>query len=386
MFQLRSLVSIGAIAFLVLVLTFFTHIPKGTPATPLESFANNSGTASSSAASVASSTTNAVPANVASSSSPALKSAPTGVPPIHIEPVPASSTPPSLVAVPVIPPAQLSAVVSSLRKSLVNIVCVSNTNSVRTISGSGVVIDPRGIILTVAHVGQFSLLKDYPVPNSVICLIRTGSPAKTMYLAAPIYVSRLWLAANPRTLVTTLPSGTGEDDIALLGITQSATSDPLPTSFAYTPLSATDVAKGDSVVIGSYGAEFLTDAQIRTALYPINVPAVVKDVFTFDRSTLDLLSLGGGAAAQEGSSGGGVVNLQGQLVGLITTSTIGGDINARDLHAITVGHIRRSYAQDTNNSFDSYIQRHSVSVLVSSFAAEAQTLAQMLISTLQSSG
>ena len=53
------------------------------------------------------------------------------------------------------------------RGALVNILCISNTSKVRSVTGSGVVVDPRGVILTNSHIGQYFLLKDYPSQKSV---------------------------------------------------------------------------------------------------------------------------------------------------------------------------------------------------------------------------
>src|SRR6202021_1964720 len=77
----------------------------------------------------------------------------------------------------------------ALLASLVNIVCVSADPSIPSISGSGVIIDSRGIILTAAHVAQFFLLQDYLGPNTVTCLVRDGSPARRAYIAEPVYIS-----------------------------------------------------------------------------------------------------------------------------------------------------------------------------------------------------
>jgi hypothetical protein len=52
-----------------------------------------------------------------------------------------------------------------LRGAIVNIICIQG-GGLRGSSGSGVIVDPRGIILTVAHVGQNFLLRDYPIKNT----------------------------------------------------------------------------------------------------------------------------------------------------------------------------------------------------------------------------
>src|SRR3989344_252919 len=50
-----------------------------------------------------------------------------------------------------------------VRAAVVNILCITGSGGpLNSISGSGVIIDPRGIILTNAHVAQYFLLKNYP--------------------------------------------------------------------------------------------------------------------------------------------------------------------------------------------------------------------------------
>jgi hypothetical protein len=252
----------------------------------------------------------------------------------------------------------LSASGASLLKSLVNIVCLSGDPSIPSISGSGVIIDSRGIIITAAHVAQLFLLQDYLGTSKVQCIVRTGSPARRAYLAEPIYVSPTWIGENPQTLTQTSPMGTGENDFALLGITATATSTPLASSFPFIPLAGADLQIKDPVAIGSYGAQYLTAEEI---------------------NTVDLVSIIGSAASQEGSSGGGVANADGELAAIITTSSVDGNISTRSLNAITISHIRRSYFADTGNDLDAVLQSNSVPELIANFANESKILGQKLV-------
>src|SRR3989338_8875222 len=65
------------------------------------------------------------------------------------------------------------------RAATVNIFCAMEDSDAA--SGSGVVIDERGIILTNAHIAQYFLLDTYRGKEFVSCTIRTGSPAKETY-------------------------------------------------------------------------------------------------------------------------------------------------------------------------------------------------------------
>jgi hypothetical protein len=273
----------------------------------------------------------------------------------------------------------LSASGASLLKSLVNIVCLSGDPSIPSISGSGVIIESRGIIITAAHVAQLFLLQDYLGTSKVQCIVRTGSPARRAYLAEPIYVSPTWIGENPQTLTQTSPMGTGENDFALLGITATATSTPLASSFPFIPLAGADLQIKDPVAIGSYGAQYLTAEEINKDLYPILVFGSIQDRYTFANNTVDLVSIIGSAASQEGSSGGGVANADGELAAIITTSSVDGNISTRSLNAITISHIRRSYFADTGNDLDAVLQSNSVPELIANFANESKILGQKLV-------
>ncbi len=274
--------------------------------------------------------------------------------------------------------AALDAAASALRSALVNIICnVSAGDGLHSISGSGIFIDPKGIILTNAHIAQHFLLAD----RNVSCIIRSGSPATDSYTAALLYISPIWLKTNADAIIETLPSGTGEYDFALLAVSKSATSITLPTIFPFVPLATTPSISGTPVVIASYGAQFLESNQIRNFLFPTVVFGSVKDIFTFATNTIDVLALGGSAAAQEGSSGGGVADASGALVGTITTSTVEGATNTRSLNAITASYIRAEYANETGEALDLLLAKTPLTA-INDFAPQIPALEAILTAKL----
>lgn len=311
------------------------------------------------------------------------KPVPTTTPQIPFKPVPVPVIPPIPTPVPpvVTPPTptvdSTASTEALLRGSIVNIICLPG-GGIRGASGSGVVIDPRGIILTVAHVAQNFLLTDYPTKNAGSCYIRTGSPAKNAYSAELIYISSDWVKENPGTFLSSRPTGTGENDFAFVAITGSLTSIPVST-MSHVPFSSpgTKIDIKDQVGIGSYAAEFLTSSQVRSSLYPTISFAPVNDVYTFGNKTLDIFSVRAGSAAQEGSSGGAVVNEGKKLIGLISTRTVKADLSLRDLQAVTVDHIRRSFKADMNADLDAYL-KSSVPVLIANFESRSETLLDVL--------
>ncbi|VAW32472.1 hypothetical protein MNBD_CPR01-73 [hydrothermal vent metagenome] len=277
--------------------------------------------------------------------------------------------------------AQLSASAIKLRSALVNIICTTPSGGrIRSISGSGIVVGSHGVILTNAHIGQYFLLHDYPSKGNTVCNIRTGSPAKNTYSAKLMFISPSWMDANPSTLTQYAPTGTGKYDIAFLLITKSLTDTPLPKAFSFMPLAKQAPKKDEDIVIGSYAAQFLTTNQIDYSLYPTITYGTVKNIFTFDTNTVDVISLGGSAAAQEGSSGGGIINAKGMLTGIITTSTTKGATDTRDLHAITATYVRRDYKKETNYSIDDSLNNPQTATDM--FSSEASALSAILVKNL----
>jgi len=257
------------------------------------------------------------------------------------------------------PPESSDVVNAAARAALVNILCRSN-GSIRPISGSGVIIDPRGVILTNAHVAQYVLLSENPAIN-ISCTIRTGSPARAAWAASVLYMPPMWVAAHVAELNTTqATAGTGEHDYALLAITGAIDSTiPLPPGgFPSLPFDARERIgfTGDQVLVASYPAEFLGGSAAESSLYAVSSLGQIGTLLTFAKGTVDVISLGGLIGAQSGSSGGAVVNPWGQLIGLITTTSEGATTAERDLHALTLAYISRDFAAQTGTDLSLYLQ------------------------------
>lgn len=292
----------------------------------------------------------------------------------------AATVPVSAHALAATPPVDelLDNAAAALRSALVNIICYAPAGGgIHSISGSGIFIESKGIILTNAHIAQYFLFAD----RSVSCTIRTGGPATDSYKAALIYLSPKWVHANADILTKTLPTGTGEYDFALLAVTKSASSQYLPSSFPSVPLAEVPPVAGAPVVIASYGAQFLETSQVQSSLFPTVVFGSVKDIFTFSGTTVDVIALGGSAAAQEGSSGGGIADASGALVGVITTSTITGATNTRSLEAITASYVRAEYAGEMGTPLN-FMLDEPVSVAISDFASRIPVLEAILTANL----
>ena len=145
---------------------------------------------------------------------PALEEIVLTPPPLPVASAPEPEPEPELEPT---PPSDLNTLA---RGSLVNILCLTQGahHIITPISGSGVVVDDRGVILTNAHIAQFYLFEDFPTEDFITCEIRTGSPAQSSYKAELLYISPPWISDNAKTIVSENPMGTGEHDFAFLVI------------------------------------------------------------------------------------------------------------------------------------------------------------------------
>lgn len=239
------------------------------------------------------------------------------------------------------PASSFTVVNEAARNAVVNIMCLPRSGGLSPISGSGVIIDPRGIILTNAHVAQYVLLSESPDVD-LRCYVRTGSPAAIHWTPSVLFMPYAWVAQHASELNQAHPTGTGEHDYALLFVSGSADGAPLPAQFPYlTPDTREGIGfAGDSVLAASYPAEFVGNAA-RSDLYAAASVTTIGQLLTFSTSSIDAISVGGVIEAQSGSSGGAVVNAWQHLIGIITTTSSGQTTAERDLRAVTLSYINR---------------------------------------------
>lgn len=261
---------------------------------------------------------------------------------------PATSTPPAAITA-----LSFDEVNQKTRAALVNIICTTKRGgSFNLISGSGITIDPRGVILTNAHLGQYFLLQDFPTPGNLECVVRTGEPARNRYRATPLFISPFWVRANASKINDEMPTGTGEHDFALLLIASSTSeTNPLPEAFPFIPMDTSnrELRALTEVLVAAYPVGFLSGITIQRDLYPSSAIVKTVEVYSFGDNAPDIFSIGGSVVAQQGSSGGAVVSRENKLIGLIVTSSSGKTTGERDLHALTLSHIAASFRTHTGD-------------------------------------
>ncbi len=245
------------------------------------------------------------------------------------------------------------------RTALVNILCTTKQGgSFNPISGSGVFIDLRGVILTNAHVGQYFLLKDFLTRDFIDCLVRSGEPARNKYRATLLYLSPPWVDQNASKLTAEEATSTGENDFALLLVTESTDHEiSLPSEFPYLPIQFDDriIQSGNEALAAGYPAGLLSGITIQRDLYPSSSVVTIGNIFGFHGQTADIFGVGGSVVAQQGSSGGAVVSPMGTLIGLIVTSSKAKATGDRNLNALTMSHLERSFSADTGKSINSFL-------------------------------
>ncbi len=278
---------------------------------------------------------------------------------------PETSQPATTKPVPSPPPAPkklipLEELNEKARAAIVNIFCTTKTGGdFKPISGSGIIIDGRGIILTNAHVAQYLLLKNYSTKDFITCVARAGSPATPAYKIELLYFPAVWLAENAKEIKRGAPEGTGENDYALFLITGSATLNHLPTSFPFVAIDTNqkNILGEISLLLIGYPASFLGGIATQKDLWITSSPSFITKFYYFgDKENIDAFSVGPNIIAQKGASGGAVISRwTGKVEGMLATMSKGETTSERELSAITIAHINRSFKSETGKSLDEFL-------------------------------
>ncbi len=269
------------------------------------------------------------------------------------------------------------------RLSVVNILCTTGAGSLSPISGTGIVISADGLIVTNAHVAQYLLLKDLYYENFIQCVARTGSPAYPKYKLELVYISPDWITQNSTSIKEQDPLGTGEHDFAFLRITENIDGTPATSVPFVKPDWRAVIDVGENTLLVSYPAGFLGGQTIAQNLNLVSAITQIQDVFTYKENTIDLIAVGGTIVSQKGSSGGAVVDDDGELIGVISTSSDGDTTRERDLSAITSGYISRSMESNTGLNLEQFINGNIVEFAKTFQTEKAPELTKILTDILK---
>jgi len=267
--------------------------------------------------------------------------------------------------------------------AIVNIFCtfISET-TVKTTTGTGFFIDPDGVIMTNAHVAQFLLLEETEEDGTTDCIVRSGDPATPQYQAELLYLPPAWIQDNASVMSAAIPMGTGERDYALLYVSSRTNGAPLPAVFPalgfdaeLLPLSS----RNTDVLAAGYPATPLLRDGASADLVPRRATTSVSELYTFGSNFADVFSIRGSIVGAEGSSGGPILNADGNVIGMIVTrgdDTIDGP---GSLRAITLSHIDRTITEETSFS----LQENLGGDLAFRAQIFAETMSPFLLAILQ---
>lgn len=265
---------------------------------------------------------------------------------------------------------------SSIENIIVNILCIKQSgNKINLTTGSGVIISSKGIVLTNAHVAQHFLLKE----AGYNCSLRRENIPTYGFNAIPLYISEKWIKNNYTQISNSTPTGTGEDDYALLLITtntNSALSLPKFPSVTLKTNDSTDV--GDSVTIAGYPGKITSSLEIAKSTALQKEIVKIREVFTLNDSTIDVVSTNETEMARRGVSGGGVFK-NNSLVGIMvsTNQTNKGFV----INALTLDYINRDLKKETGKNLYDYIESNTIKQS-EDFASVAPLLSELLMRNL----
>jgi len=239
--------------------------------------------------------------------------------------------------------------IKSISEATMNLVCTQNTAAgTLVVSGTGTVIDPRGVILTNAHVAEH-FLASYFSPG-IECSVRNVNTGEE-YRAQVLFMPSRWVAGHAGDLLKTDEYGTGEDDFSLLIITGRVFQAlPLPSSFSFiNPEISTRASAGEHVYIAGYPATAGTVS--RANPLPLAVEdSVISDTLTFTNGAADVLVVPAESVSDRGSSGGPVVDSSSQsLLGIIVTTA------PHEANALALPYLEQEMANETGNGFSSML-------------------------------
>ncbi len=262
-----------------------------------------------------------------------------------------------------------SDIYNNSKQSVVNIFCVSTKGNMVSIStGSGVIINASGIILTNAHVAE-----NFLIPNRD-CVIRQGDIAVDKYKASLVYINESWLKKNAAVLFSQSARGTGENDFALLSINSKSDGTNFNSDIAHTNINTTELTEqspGNKILVAGYPAGTLGALSLRKYLNFIADVINISNVYTLSGNSVDVFETDMSKVGQHGSSGGGIFNASNNLIGLIVS--VNDESGDSKINALTTTYISRALNNEIGKNLQQFIDTDK-SILISSFLIKENSL------------
>lgn len=229
------------------------------------------------------------------------------------------------------------------RPAVLNVWC---TEENKATSGTAVMIDPSGVLLTNAHV-----IKD--IQDASQCVLRSWNPFENIARFRVLYIP----PQTARIADTELP----QNDFALLQITEPIIEkrDPLWQSVPMDTGAVLPKASS-TLFIFSFGSEYV-GYDIAVKGIPLMFSTLtIKDFATIDDNDkdIDALILENGLSAQAGSSGGPLVTFDKKIIGILSFVSAGKTTGERNGLAILISYIDRVMKKETGLSLIEFIQKN----------------------------
>ncbi len=242
---------------------------------------------------------------------------------------------------------------AKIKSAVANIFCTEIKGSqIQKTTGSAVAISNNGVLLTNAHVAEHLLIANTLTNKTKTCTIRTGSPASKAYNAKVVYLPTNWVYANQDNLKYSAVSGTGENDFALIVLTEKISGSSASNLSFIEPVEKTMQTRDPIILSGypAFGGNILDNG-----LYNILQTSTVTDVWPLNTSTSDLGGTGPTLLATNGSSGGAVTDKNGKLIGIMVATTLDKQTSKPNIRFVSYHYIAQNIKKQTGKSIEYFI-------------------------------
>jgi hypothetical protein len=268
---------------------------------------------------------------------------------------------------------------SAIENVILNTVCTRKSgNTLNVTTGSAVLISPKGVVLTNAHVAQYFLIQDYD-NNIVDCALYKENIPTFGYKAKVLHLSNNWISKNYKAISESSPVGTGEGDYALLYIYKNTNpAIPLPEEFPYANLIINSIPEGaDPVTAAGYPGSPESILNISSAGNLQIDDIFITNVYTFSNGNIDIVTTTPTPVGARGSSGGGIFeghqkNIS-DLLGIIVTTT------QSRINALTISYINSDLKADTGLDLEDYLSGNIDSKITGFQNSYLEPFAELLI-------